>query len=358
MQNNKFSAGKILPLLLLLFLLLAPLLAQTWSAQPTQTQQDKAISFLRDVIQLDVDNYKFTLTYNSTNTYENTLYLTYKVEPKTFAFWESYTMNFQFQNDTLIGFNVASGNNLVYTRTRPDRFSEVLGILERYQVWSNDSQVGGFVNLMHQVGSERSLLQVSGNLSLRIQMYSDNAEYRFSNYINGVEYTHITIGEGNRTGSVGFSDNRASLAIGNTTIGISQDQAVAIAQNYVNSSPVRGTVPAANNGITNLNVTGVKGVHLKSTQRANNTLYPYYDVEFSVQQPSSGQQGYGVNIGANDGEVWGAYSYSSSSNSGLPIIPAISFLVLLAIVAAAIAVVVVVLITRRKTARIEPTVVT
>ena len=358
MYNNKLNAAsKLLPIVLLLFLLLMPLLIQTCTAQPTQAQQDKALSFLRDVIQLDVDHYKFTLTYNSTNTRLNTLYLAYKVEPKTFAFWESYTMNFQFQNDTLIGFDVQpSGNSLVYTRTRPDRFSEVLGILERYQTWSNDSQVGGFVSLMHQVGSERSLLQASGNLSLRIQMYSDHAEYDFSNYINGVEYTNIIIGEGNRTGSVGFSDNRASLAIGNTTIGVSQDQAVAIAQNYVNAHPVRGTVPN-NNGITDLNVTGIKGVHLKSMRKDNNTLYPYYDVEFNVQQPSSGQQGYGVNVGANDGEVWGAYSYSSSTNSGVTIVPAFSLIILLAIVAAVV-VVVAVLIARRKTTKIEPTVVT
>lgn len=356
MQNNKFSAGKILPILLPLFLLLTPLLVQTSSAQPTQTQQDKAISFLRDVIQLDVDHYKFTLDYNSTNPHLNILYLEYTVEPKTFSFWQSYRMNFQFNNDTLIGFSVQPGgvNNLAYTRSHTDRFSEVLGILERYQAWSNDSQVGDFVNLMHQVGSEKSLLQVSCNISLKIQQYSDHAEYRFSNYINGVEYTGITLGEGNQTGSVGFSDNRASARIGNTTIGISQDQAIAIAQNYVNANPVRGTVPNNNNAITNLNLTGIKGVHLKSEQKGNNTLYPYYDVEFNIQQPSSGQQGYGVNIGANDGEIWGTYRYSSTTDSASTIIPAFSLLALLAIVAAAVAVVVIVLITRRKRTRIEP----
>jgi hypothetical protein len=336
------------------FLLLAPLVAQTCSAQPTQTQQDKAMSFLRDVIQLDVDHYKFTLDYNNTDHLLNIIYFEYKVEPKTLAFWKSYKMIFEFRNDTLTGFSVpGDGNNLAYTRSHTDRFNEVIGILERYQTWNNDSQVGDFINLMNQVGSERSLLQASGNISLTIQMYSDEAEYRFSNYINGVEYTSIIIGEGNRTGRVGFSDNRASLKIGNTTIGVSQDQAVAIAQNYVNSHPVRGTVPNSN-GITDLTVTGIKGVYLKSQQKENDTLYPYYDVEFNVQQSSSGQLGYSVNVGANDGEVWGGFSYSSSTNS--TIVPAFSLIILLVIVAAVI-VVVVVLITRRKPVRTAPPVI-
>ena len=98
------------------------------------------------------------------------------------------------------------------------------------------------------------------------------------------------------------------------------------------------------------------------TLRACNGLTIYSILTMTSSSTSSnfhpGYQVYGVNVGANDGEVWGAYSYTTSASSGSTIIPAFSFLVLLAIVAAAIAVVVVVLITRRKTARIEPAVVT
>lgn len=337
MLNKKPNAKTFVPVVFAVFLLLAPLLAQTCSAKPIQAQEDKAMSFLRDVIQLDVDHYKFTLDYNSTDTYQNSLYLEYKVEPKTFAFWESYTMNFQFCNDTLISFSVQPGsdNSLVYAQPRSDRFNEVLGILTRYQAWVNDSQVGEFADLMRQVGSERSLLQASGNISLHIQQYSDTAEYRFSNYINGVEYTSIGIAEGNSTGGVHFSDNRATQEIGNTTINISQDQAVAIAQNYVDANPVRGSVPEAT-GIMNLNVTGIKGVSLKSMERENGTLYPYYDVEFSVEQPSTGLQGYGVNVGANDGVIWGAYSYSSSTSTSTPaFIPNILVIILVTILGCA-----------------------
>jgi hypothetical protein len=312
-----------------------PLLAHTSSPQPIQTQQDKAMAFLRDVIQLDVDHYKFTQTYSQTS--QNTTYLYYKIEPKSISgLWERYIMNVEFYNDILTGLSIQPGSDcLAYTRARPDRFNETLGILERYQTWLSDPQVGEMAELLHQVGSEKDILQASGNLSVRIQHYSDIADFSFSNYFNGVEYTSVKIDEGSSTGRVLFSDNRAEARIGNTTIGVSQDQAVAIAQNYVNFSPVRGTVPANNNGITNLTVTGVKGVNLKSMQRVNDILYPYYDIEFNVEQLSFGYQVYGVNVGANDGEVWGAYSYTTSASSGSTIIPVCSFLVLLAIVAAA-----------------------
>jgi hypothetical protein len=283
-----------------------------------QAQEDKAMSFLRDVIQLDVDHYKFTQTYNQTS--GNTTYLYYKVEPKSIsALWESCTMNVEYYNDDILtGLSIKPGSDcIVYTRARPDRFNETLGILQRYETWLSDPQVGEMAGLLRQVGSEQNILQASGNLSVRIQHYSDIAEYRFSNYFNGVEYTKVGIAEGSSTGTVFFSDNRATQKIGNTTIGVSQDQAIAIAENYVRDKPVIGTVPDAS-VITDLNVMGITAIHLKSMERTNNSLYPYYDVEFSIQQPSSGQQGYGVNVGANDGEVWGAYSYSSSIGTSIP----------------------------------------
>lgn len=70
--------------------------------------------------------------------------------------------------------------------------------------------------------------------------------------------------------------------------------------------------------ITNLNITGIKSVTLKSSQRINHTLYPYYDVQFTVENPpSSTIATCGINIGAGDGTIWS--SYNSYSYSTLPV---------------------------------------
>jgi hypothetical protein len=63
------------------------------------------MSFLRDVIQLDVDHYKISLATENTNI--ETLYLTYNVESKTFLSLEkSQVLNFQFYNGSLTSFGV------------------------------------------------------------------------------------------------------------------------------------------------------------------------------------------------------------------------------------------------------------
>jgi hypothetical protein len=134
-HNNKSNAAsKLLLAILLLSLLLTLLIAQTCSAQFTQPQQDKAMSFLRDVIQLDVDHYKISLSKEDWNV--ETLYLTYEAEPKTFLSLEnSQILNFQFYNGSLTSFGVQRpGSGLVFTQPRPDHFNETLGILERYRV--------------------------------------------------------------------------------------------------------------------------------------------------------------------------------------------------------------------------------
>ena len=159
--------------------------------------------------------------------------LSYKLEPTSLlSFWQSCTMDIEFYNGTLTSFNIKPSNSLVYTQPQSDRFNQTLGIIERYQAWINDPQVAEMANLMRQVGSEKSTLETSGNLSLKIQGYSDIAEYRFSNYFNGAEYTYVSVAIGTSSG-VYFSDNRASDSIGNTTIGVSMDQSIAIAENYV-----------------------------------------------------------------------------------------------------------------------------
>lgn len=317
MQHKKPYAAKACLLILFLFLLLTPLLVQSCSAQSTPPEQDKAISFLRDVIQLDVDHYKLTLTDDNMNI--DTIRLTYKLEPKAFLSLEkSQTLNFQIYNGNLISFDVQLGSDcLVFTQPRLDRFNQTLTIIEHYQTWLNDPQVGEMAALLQQVGSEQSTFYVSGNMSLRIQLYSNTGEYRFSNYINGVEYSGISISQSEH-GSIFFTDNRASQPIGDTTIGISEDQAKAIAQNYVDSHPFRGNTGDSKE-ITNLKITGVKDVIMKSGQRVNHTLYPYYDVQFNVETSSYFIiEGCGVNIGAGDGEIWSSYC-SSSSTSPLPV---------------------------------------
>src|SRR5665647_277920 len=121
---------------------------------------------------------------------------------------------------------------------------------------------------MKQVGSEKNLLEVSGNLSLHISISPSLVQYRFSNYLNGVEYTGVTVSMGNSSGDVFFDDYRVWQKIGNTSININQDQAIRIAEDAVhgysyNHDFGNGTIVP----ISNLNVTGVYRISLSSVLR-------------------------------------------------------------------------------------------
>ncbi len=284
---------------------------------------DKALSFLDDVIQLDMSKYKIVLYENESNG-NHLFYKLYPVEPTAlFPSSSNVLAIFNFYNGTLGSCNLTPGvEGLVYKQPFSDRFNVTLGIVQRFELWSNDSWVKGMENLMVKVGSEKNSFQVSGNESLRITVLSDGlGEYKFSNYLEGVEYTGVSVAMGNSSGrDVFFKDSRAFCTIGNTTINVSRDQAISIAEDYVKNYSYKHTF---GNGtsitVSNLNVTGVSSVNLATNPGyaamesiQNSTLFPYWDVRVNVNNmPARGLQGVGVVISANDGTVTSSYQFSN-----------------------------------------------
>src|SRR5208283_2972449 len=174
--------------------------------------------------------------------------------------------------DGVLGFCSLSPSigGLQYLQPKQDRFDETLGIVERYQAWTNDSQVQEMANLLRTVGSERNVTEASGNLTLGI--YSGNyAQYIFYNTFNGVDYTGLTVFMS--SSYVDFSDSRVFEKIGDTTINVSEEQAVDIAKNYLKTYSYNATL---GNGtrvtVSNLNVTGVDSTSLQTGIRENSTL--------------------------------------------------------------------------------------
>ena len=64
------------------------------------------------------------------------------------------------------------------------------------------------IDLLKKAGSEKNSFLVSGNLSLGISISQSVARYRFSNYLNGVEYSGVTVNIENSTKIVSFEDMR------------------------------------------------------------------------------------------------------------------------------------------------------
>ena len=224
---------------------------------------------------------------------------------------------FNFNNGTLSSCSISppSQDRLIFLHPQ-DQYNSTLGVVQRYQAWTNDSQVQEMANLLQNVGSEKNVTQVSGNLKLQISV-TRYTQYDFYNTFNGADYTGLSIFRG--SSNLDFSDNRVYERIGDTSINISKEQAISIAKNYLKTYIVNATFAnGSSTSVSDLNVTGVKGAILQTTVRGNSTLYPEWNVQLNVSNmPARGLQGVGVWIWANDGQVIGAYQYTNDDFSSL-----------------------------------------
>ena len=75
------------------------------------------------------------------------------------------------------------------------------------------------VNLLNRVSSLRNTTETSDNITLRISAFTYYTEYRFN-------YTF------NIVANLDFDDNRSYEKIGDTSINVSREQAITIAENY------------------------------------------------------------------------------------------------------------------------------
>lgn len=312
--GRKVIKNKKLSILLCVLLVALPFASQTCSAQATPRLQNKAFLFLTDVIGVDMSNYKISLYDNSSSQGIDDLF--YTLDPAKAIFAVGGNVGFNFYNYSLGSCNFDPGTiNQPYLHPLTDRFNDTLAIMQRYYAWTNDTQVQQMIDLMKQVGSEKNILEVSGNLSLRISVNQLLAEYQFSSYLNGVEYTGVTVSMSNSSGDVFFDDYRVWEKIGDTSINITQDQAIHIAEDAVkgysyNNDFGNGTIVR----ISNLNVAGVYGISLSSALRDDSTLYPQYNVELNVTGLPSKYVGIGVFVWANDGTVQSVYQYVYPTN--------------------------------------------
>jgi hypothetical protein len=261
---------------------------------------------------------------------DNTLVYTLDPAKETSFSAKSGYVTFSFYNDSVSSCGFEPGTiSQPYLHPHSGSFNQTLAIMQGYYAWTNDTQVQQMIDLMEKAGSEEDSFVVSGNLSLRISITQSVARYQFSNYLNGVEYSGVAVNIENSTQIVSFEDARVWQKIGDTTINITQDQAISIAQDALKGYTLKysygnGTILP----ISNLNVTGVYRTRLSSNVRYNSTLYPFYSVELNVTGLPTKTVGVGVTVWANDGTVRSINQLSIPTNSPHPVdrIPSLRFI--------------------------------
>jgi DNA-binding transcriptional ArsR family regulator len=221
------------------------LLKTTLDQTQTENQQllswgtgtDKAIAFIRDVIQIDMTRYQASLLSNAVQ-YRSDLggvleevlkYSLTSSESKIdiiLRFRDNHFSRYQLYLDE---------GSPIYAQPQPtDALSASRVFLERYQACTNDSYLGDMSSLMLTANGTNSngttlnhtKLQITstGNTNEVLLMYTENS-VDFSAKSLRVVFQKNMLTE--------FTDGWFLLTVGSTQVNISQEQAIQIAQDYV-----------------------------------------------------------------------------------------------------------------------------
>lgn len=275
--------------------------------------QDKALSFVKDVVGIDITKYAPTLQYSNigvdASTFTQNLQYYFKQNNKN-----AYFATMRFTNTSLAYFDLS--NSYLSDWQPQNTFDDAVKIMKNYQAWASDPDVNTMVNQLVAAGPDRNITSSNGNLSFELQTISQQIICTWNVTYEGANYSglRLVIAENSNSFTVHFEDTRALTKIGDTHIGISEAQAKAIAEQYVRDSfsyPMdfgNGTIIFVNSlNAVDENTTA----SLATASRFDSTLYPCWDVYVPLDHMYSGSvTAVNVRVWAGDGAVFSARTES------------------------------------------------
>jgi hypothetical protein len=260
---------------------------------------DKVANFLHNVTHIDTRNYTVTLLSN--NLYWRTDFGGLAEEEAVYSLKSrdsNLNVMFRFRNNhfsryelTMIEsspiFTQSESNNLIFNNL----ILNAHGILTSYQKYSGDEYIADMLNLLSKVSTIQSTTVTEGNMKLSISISGTSAELFWMFTENGIDYQtkglQMTFQYNILTT---MTDSYYLFQKGNSTISITQEKAIEIAENYVKTmtyiiegqqvSDFKTTSPPASIQM----VPHVRGGSVE--------LYPYWYIELNLDTIYSG----GLNI--------------------------------------------------------------
>jgi hypothetical protein len=199
---------------------------------------DKAMTIIRNVMQIDVSKYQASLLSNTAEVRTDLGGVIEEVIKYSLINSESrIELTLRFRNDHFSLFQVNQLEGLpnyplVYTQPQPtNAVKATRGLLERYKSAMNDSYLNEMISLLASA-NETNGAQTQGNTKLSISSYGENAAVLLEYTESGTDFSwksiHVKF-ENNVPTDIG--DDWFLFKIGNTQVNISKDQAVQIAKN-------------------------------------------------------------------------------------------------------------------------------
>jgi len=245
---------------------------------------DKVANFLYNVVHIDTRNYTITLLSN--NLYWRTDFGGLSEEEAVYAL-KSYGSNlnvmFRFRNNHFSRYELTMIESApIFTQNEPNNLILTAhGILTSYQTYSGDEYIADMLSLLSQVSTTQSTTITEGNMKLSITISGTSAELFWMFTENGIDYQtkglQMTFQYNILTT---MTDSYHLFQKGSSTISITQERAIEIAEKYVTTmtyiiegQQVSGFKPTS----PPLSIQMVPHVRGGSVD-----LYPYWYIEFNL----------------------------------------------------------------------------
>lgn len=262
--------------------------------------QDQARTFIENVLPVDFSKYTVTLK-NHAPIDGITDWLLYTLDSDE----STLSVNCYVQNHVVSYCRVDADKGQVISDKQYTSMADAAkSILEKYQSFTKIDSAN-IIDMLDNVDATKDSSIMTGNINFT--KYTINAygievtTFNWAYTVNGAEYTKVGIEFQNGIFSCLY-DTRDVYSIGDTTVNISREQAIAIAIKY--SKTYSYAMPDGSQ-VSGFNITEDRTItKLLTTARNSTVLRPYWNVELYLNQTYPGSvNGLTIFIWANSGEV-------------------------------------------------------
>ncbi len=197
---------------------------------------DGAITFLTDVIQLDITKYHAELVSNTLEFRPDLGGITEEILKYSLLSYESRLDVFlRFRNQTLSRYYIQVLEGIpYYSQPQPDNLLDITSqILNRYKTYTGASHLNEMESMLDNVNNITGLEKVVGNMKLEVTIEGNNKISKWVYTVDGIDFPTKGVEfkfEGDFLKEI--TDGWLLYQIGNTELNVSEEEAIAIALEY------------------------------------------------------------------------------------------------------------------------------
>jgi len=270
------------------------------------TDTNKAITFLQNVTQIDLNHYQSTLL---SNTAEQRSDLGGALEQiTTYSLTSSDSkmdVVFRFRNNQLSRYQIINvEGSPVYAQAQPHSVLEAAkNLLGRLGAYESTSYLSNMSSILSLANPTVQSIQISeGNIKLNVNVSGSSAQILLMYTENGVDFSPKSLSLIFENGELTqLTDGWFLFTIGSTTVNISSDKAVELAKNALNSY----SWTANGQTVSNFNVLSQPFYVVFHPNTKNSlVLFPQWTVTFYLDKVYPGSvNGITVELWADTGDI-------------------------------------------------------